>query len=98
MVRRRIRHLLVVLLAWIVQAIMIQILLAPMLRRPRPFGVEFRTDWTAWALPSEQMGALVVVLVGILYGLVPEGRWRQTGKWAATALVALVALAHLYVG
>ena len=98
MVRRRFRHLLVVLLAWIVQAIMIQILLAPMLRRPRPFGVEFRTDWTAWALPSEQMAALVVVVVGILYSLVPEGHWRQTGKWAATALVALVALAHLYVG
>ena len=95
MVRRRFRHLLVVLLAWIVQAIMIQILLAPMLRRPRPFGVEFRTDWTAWALPSEQMAALVVVVVGILYSLVPEGHWRQTGKWAATALVAL---AHLYVG
>ena len=98
MVRRRFRHLLVVLLAWIVQAIMIQILLAPMLRRPRPFGVEFRTDWTAWALPSEQMAALVVILVGILYSLVPEGHWRRTGKWAATALVALVPLAHLYVG
>jgi tRNA A-37 threonylcarbamoyl transferase component Bud32/membrane-associated phospholipid phosphatase len=98
LIRRRFRHLLVVLLAWIVQGVIIQILLAPMLRRPRPFGVEFRTDWTAWALPSEQMAALVVVLVGILYSLVPEGRWRQTGKWVATALVALVALARLYLG
>jgi tRNA A-37 threonylcarbamoyl transferase component Bud32 len=98
LIRRRFRHLLVVLLAWIVQGVMIQILLAPMLRRPRPFGVEFRTDWTAWALPSEQMAALVVVLVGILYSLVPEGRWRQTGKWVATAFVALVATAHLYLG
>jgi hypothetical protein len=44
------------------------------------------------------MAALVVVLVGILYGLVPEGRWRQTGKWVATALVILVALSHLYLG
>jgi tRNA A-37 threonylcarbamoyl transferase component Bud32/membrane-associated phospholipid phosphatase len=98
LIRRRFRHLLVVLLAWIVQGVVIQILLAPMLRRPRPFGVEFRTDWTAWALPSEQMAALAVVLVGILYSLVPEGRWRQTGKWTATALVALVALARLYLG
>jgi membrane-associated phospholipid phosphatase len=98
LIRRRFRHLLVVLLAWIVQGVMIQILLAPMLRRPRPFGVEFRTDWTAWALPSEQMAALAVVLVGILYSLVPEGRWRQTGKWVATALVALVALARLSLG
>src|SRR6266511_1729 len=98
LIRRRFRHLLVVLLAWIVQGVMIQILLAPMLRRPRPFGVEFRTDWTAWALPSEQMAALAVVLVGILYSLVPEGHWRQTGKWVATALVALVALARLSLG
>ena len=53
---------------------------------------------TGWALPSEQLAALAAVLVGILYALVPEGRWRQTGKWVATALVALVALAHLYLG
>jgi membrane-associated phospholipid phosphatase len=44
------------------------------------------------------MAALVVTLLGILYGLVPEGRWRQRGKWAAAALVSLVAIAHLYLG
>jgi tRNA A-37 threonylcarbamoyl transferase component Bud32/membrane-associated phospholipid phosphatase len=98
LIRRRLRHLLVVLLAWIVQAVVIYLVLAPLVQRPRPFGVEFRTAWTAWALPSEQLAALVVVLVGILYSLVPEGRWRQTGKWVATALVALVALARLYLG
>jgi membrane-associated phospholipid phosphatase/tRNA A-37 threonylcarbamoyl transferase component Bud32 len=98
LVRRRFRQLLVVLLAWLLQAAMIYILLAPMVQRPRPFGVAFRTNWTAWALPSEQMGALVVVLVGILYGLVPEGRWRQLGKWVATGLVALIALARMYLG
>jgi tRNA A-37 threonylcarbamoyl transferase component Bud32/membrane-associated phospholipid phosphatase len=95
---RRLRQLLVVLLAWILQGFLIQYLLAPLVGRPRPFGVEFRGDWYAWALPSEQMAALVVVLVGILYGLVPAGRWRQTGKWVATALMALVAVAHLYLG
>jgi len=98
LVLRRLRQLLVVLLAWILQGLVIQFLLAPVVQRPRPFGVAFRTDWTAWALPSEQMGALVVVLVGILYGLVPEGRWRQTGKWVATGLVALIALARMYLG
>jgi PAP2 superfamily len=92
------RQLLVVLLAWIVQGVMIQFLVAPMVQRLRPFGVQFRTDWTAWALPSEQMAALVVVLVGILYGLVPEGRWRQIGKWVATGLVVLIALARMYLG
>ena len=98
LVRRRFRQLLVVLLAWLLQVAMIYILLAPLVQRPRPFGVEFRADWTAWALPSEQMGALVVVLVGILYGLVPEGRWRQIGKWMATGLVVLIALARMYLG
>src|SRR5215216_2999134 len=98
LVRRRLRQLLVVLLAWILQGLVIQFLLAPLVQRPRPFGVEFRTDWATWALPSEQMGALVVVLVGILYGLVPEGRWRQIGKWVATGLVALIALARMYLG
>jgi tRNA A-37 threonylcarbamoyl transferase component Bud32/membrane-associated phospholipid phosphatase len=98
LVLRRLRQLLVVLVAWILQGFLIQYLLAPLVQRPRPFGVELRGDWYAWALPSEQLAALVVVLVGILYGLVPEGRWRQTGKWIATVLVALVAVARLYLG
>jgi membrane-associated phospholipid phosphatase/tRNA A-37 threonylcarbamoyl transferase component Bud32 len=95
---RRLRQLLVVLLAWILQGFLIQYLLAPLLQRPRPFGVELRADWYAWALPSAQLAALVVVLIGILYGLVPEGRWRQTGKWVTTALVILIAVARLYLG
>jgi len=95
--RRRLRHLLVVLVAWILQGVIIQYVVGPLVRRPRPFGVEFRTAWTGWPLPSEQVAALVV-LVGILYGLVPEGRGRKTGKRTATGLVALVAVAHLYLG
>jgi membrane-associated phospholipid phosphatase len=98
LVLRRLRQLLVVLVAWILQGFLIQYLMAPLVQRPRPFGVELRGDWYAWALPSEQLAALVVALVGILYGLVPDGRWRQTGKWIATVLVALVAVARLYLG
>jgi tRNA A-37 threonylcarbamoyl transferase component Bud32/membrane-associated phospholipid phosphatase len=97
-IRRRLRHLLVMLLVWIVQGFFIAAVLAPILQRPRPFGVELRTAWTAWALPSAQLAALSVTLLGILYTLVPEGRWRQAGKWVATAFVALVAVAHLYLG
>jgi len=98
LVLRRLRQLLVVLLAWILQGFLIQYLLAPLVQRPRPFGVELRTDWYAWALPSAQLAALTLALVGILYGLVPEGRWRQTGKWLATSLVILVAVARLGLG
>src|SRR5829696_6340928 len=98
LILRRLRHLLVVLAAWIVQGLIIQYVVGPLVQRPRPFGVEFRTDWTGWPLPSEQIAALVVVLIGILYALVPEGRWRETGKRVAAGLVALVAVAHVYLG
>jgi len=98
LVLRRLRQLLVVLGAWMLQGLLIQYLLAPLVQRPRPFGVAFRIDWYAWALPAQQLASLATLLVGVLYGLVPEGRWRQTGKWVATAVVALVALAQLYLG
>jgi membrane-associated phospholipid phosphatase len=98
LILRRLRQLLIVLAAWIMQGVIIQYIAAPLAQRPRPFGVVFRTGWDMWALPSEKMAALVVTLLGILYALVPEGRWRQRGKWAAAAVVLLVALAHLYLG
>jgi tRNA A-37 threonylcarbamoyl transferase component Bud32 len=98
LILRRLRHLVVVLVAWTVSGVIIQYVLGPLLRRPRPFGVEFRSDWRAWALPSVQIGAFVVVLLGILYALVPEGRRRQRGKVAAAGLVALVAVAQIHRG
>jgi hypothetical protein len=52
LVLRRLRQLLVVLVAWILQGFLIQYLLAPLVQHPRPLGVELRTDWYAWALPS----------------------------------------------
>jgi len=67
-------------------------------RQPRPFGVELRTSWGGWAMPSLQVTYLAVLLVGILYTLVPEGRWRNTGKWVAAGLVALVGLARVALG
>ena len=95
---KRLRHLLVTVVAWTVQGFVIQYLIGPIVRRPRPFGVVFRTDWYAWSLPSEQVAALALTLVGILYGLVPAGQWRQAGKWAAAATLALVAVARIRLG
>ena len=97
LLRGRLRHLLVVLVAWAVQGLIIRPAggdaAAPSAVRG---GVPDRLDRLGAALRTA--AALAAVLVGILYTLVPEGRWRQTGKWVATALVALVALAHLYLG
>ena len=49
-------------------------------------------------MPSRPVALLAGILVGMLYSLVPEGRWRQAGKWVATGLVALLAVARMYLG
>jgi membrane-associated phospholipid phosphatase len=36
--------------------------------------------------------------VAILYALVPEGRWRNTGKWVAAGLLTLTALGRIALG
>jgi len=66
--------------------------------RLRPFGVEVRGDWAGWAMPSRPVAIFAATLVGVLYTLVPAGRWRQVGKWVATGLVAAFALARAYLG
>jgi tRNA A-37 threonylcarbamoyl transferase component Bud32/membrane-associated phospholipid phosphatase len=66
--------------------------------RPRPFGVDIRAGWGGWALPSPQVMFLAGLLVGILYTLVPEGRWRNTGKWVAAALITLTAVGRVALG
>ena len=97
LVLRRWRHLIVWLVAWILAG-NIAAALAMTTRQPRPFGVDLRTSWGGWAMPSLQVTYLAVLLVGILYTLVPEGRWRNTGKWIAVVLVALVGLARIALG
>ena len=67
-------------------------------RRPRPFGVELQTSWGGWAMPSVQVAYLTAGLVTVLYTLVPEGRWRNLGKWLVVGLIILVALARMALG
>jgi tRNA A-37 threonylcarbamoyl transferase component Bud32 len=97
LVLRRWRHLLV----WVV-AVQLggQLTTALMIvaRRPRPFGVEAQSSWGGWALPSVPVTFLTAILMGMLYTLVPEGRWRNTGKWVAAGLLALVAVARIALG
>src|SRR4051812_47369501 len=95
---RRFRHLLVALMAITALQVVAGIMLAKSMHRPRPFGVQLRADWGGWAMPSLQMTLLTAGFVAILYSLVPAGRWRNLGKWAATAVVALVGLSRVALG
>src|SRR5215213_879236 len=97
LVLRRWRHLLL----WLVVVELGSYLtfgLAMIGRRPRPFGVELQTSWGGWALPSVQVAYLTAGLMTVLYTLVPEGRWRNLGKWLVAGLIALVALARMALG
>ncbi|HTE70518.1 MAG TPA: phosphatase PAP2 family protein, partial [Actinomycetes bacterium] len=97
LVFRRIRHLVVFVVALAV-ASQLAVVLSAVLKRPRPFGVVIDGTWNGYALPSVQVAILAASLVSALYVLVPEGRWRQVGKWAATAIVALAGLARVALG
>ena len=96
LVLRRFRHLVVLVVVSELAVTGVTAGLIP--NRPRPFGVEMRTSWGGWAMPSVQITALAVTLVGVLYTLVPEGRWRDIGKRAVAALVVLVGLALVALG
>jgi tRNA A-37 threonylcarbamoyl transferase component Bud32 len=92
---RRIRHLVVFMGSFL--AVLLVVRLATV-DRPRPFGVDLRGSWAGWAMPSRPVAILAATLVGVLYTLVPVGRWRQLGKWIATGLVAAFALARVHLG
>ena len=95
---RRFRHLIVVLVVTQLLTMVLYNWVGPMAQRPRPFGVEIRTGWGSWALPSVQVAALAATCVVVLYTLVPEGRWRQRGKLAAALVVALAGLGRVALG
>ena len=97
LVLRRWRHLIV---WWVVVQLgsFLTIVLGMIARRPRPFGVELQTSWGGWAMPSVQVAYLTAGLMTVLYTLVPEGRWRNLGKWVVAGLITLVALARMALG
>jgi tRNA A-37 threonylcarbamoyl transferase component Bud32 len=94
---RRWRHLIVWLVAWQLGGIVTDVV-GQTAQRARPFGVDLRTSWGGWAMPSLQVTIMTAILMAVLYTLVPEGRWRNTGKWVAAGLVALVGMARVALG
>ncbi len=95
---RRFRHLIVVVILANLVIIVAEEVVGAIAQRPRPFGVAIRAGWGGWALPALELTLLAFALVGVLYTLVPEGRWRNTGKWAAAGLLALAALGRVALG
>jgi hypothetical protein len=61
-------------------------------------GWSLRGSWAGWAMPSRPVAIFAATLVGVLYTLVPVGRWRQIGKWVAAGLVTAFALARVGLG
>jgi membrane-associated phospholipid phosphatase len=98
LVLRRFRHLIVLFILAQVLSLLAENVVGPITKRPRPFGVAMRTGWGSWAMPSLQITYFTASLVAILYTLVPEGRWRNTGKWVAAGLVALTAVGRMALG
>jgi tRNA A-37 threonylcarbamoyl transferase component Bud32/membrane-associated phospholipid phosphatase len=64
--------------------------------RMRPAGVVILGPWQGYSQPSVPVAMLALALVGVLYTLVPAGRWRNRGKWAAGILLAACCAARLY--
>jgi tRNA A-37 threonylcarbamoyl transferase component Bud32/membrane-associated phospholipid phosphatase len=98
LVLRRFRHLIVLVILAQVLSLLAENIVAAFAQRPRPFGVVIREGWGGWAMPSIQVTYIAASLVVILYTLVPEGRWRNTGKWVVTALIALTAIGRIALG
>jgi membrane-associated phospholipid phosphatase/tRNA A-37 threonylcarbamoyl transferase component Bud32 len=94
---RRWRHLIVLLIstlfvAWLVNKMGTYFL------RPRPFGARIIGGWEGSSFPSRPVAELSTALVGILYTLVPRGRWRNRGKFVIPAIVGALACAEVYLG
>jgi membrane-associated phospholipid phosphatase/tRNA A-37 threonylcarbamoyl transferase component Bud32 len=92
---RRFRHLFV-FLGSILAVTALTSLLAFVLQRPRPLGVEVLGDWTGSASPSRPVAVFSAALVGMLYTLLPQGRLRQLGKLVAAGAIAALGVARLY--
>jgi tRNA A-37 threonylcarbamoyl transferase component Bud32 len=95
---RRWRHLIVWAVAWEVGGLVADVVVARTAQRARPFGVDLRTSWGGWAMPSLHVAIMTAILMAVLYTLVPEGRWRNLGKTVAAVLVGLVGIARVALG
>lgn len=93
---RRWRPMIGVAIAFIVVDTL-QRVLAENIGRSRPL-VEIIGDWNGYSHPSEPVALLAVTFVVAGLALIPRGKWRNYWFVATTVLVALLALALVYLG
>jgi tRNA A-37 threonylcarbamoyl transferase component Bud32/membrane-associated phospholipid phosphatase len=92
---RRWRHLLAFLVSVVaVEAIVYE--LSILVAVARPVGVRIAGPWSGFSFPSAPLAALVVSLIGTVYGLLPAGRSRSKGMWIAGGIVGAFAASRLY--
>ena len=96
-VARRFRHLLVLVVSYEVLMLLTAVILL-VVHRPLPFGVLVQFRWGGFSMPSVEIATVCAVLTGALYTLVPAGRWRRRGCWAAAVIVALIGLSRMRLG
>jgi tRNA A-37 threonylcarbamoyl transferase component Bud32/membrane-associated phospholipid phosphatase len=94
---RRFRQLLVLVVSYEVLTLLTTAFLLAV-HRPLPFGVLVQFRWAGFSMPSVEIEKVCAVLTGALYTLVPVGRWRRRGGWAAAAIVAVIGLSRMRLG
>ena len=68
------------------------------LSRPRPYGVPIIGSWAGYAGVAPPVAVVTIFLMGAVYCLAVPGRARTWTKAAVAAVVAVFALARLYLG
>ena len=66
--------------------------------RARPMGIEILAPWEGSSHPSLPAAALAVTLLGVIYCVIPPGRYRSMAKFTTTAVLLLYWLARMYLG
>ena len=89
---RRFRHLAAYLVIVLAAALLISVMTLQ-IGRMRPAGIQILGPWQGYSQPSRPVATLALALAGVLYTLVPAGRWRNRGKWAAAIVIAALCAA-----
>lgn len=94
---RRWRHLFVFVTS-ILAVELVTYGLATFMTRPRPGGVVILAGWEGFSLPSRAIADVAVTSMGIVYALLPHGRYRDLAKFATVGVLLAFGLAEVYLG